>query len=384
MAASLFEDLRKHTGVSGETREKLVQAARIAIGESLAVREGEQVLIVTNPSPDVFRIAEALYDAALERGGRPVLMYQGIKTQFDFADPAVIAAFGSKPEVFISMSAEKLGKDAGAIASPYEYEGKHYDSIFHLQMYGEKTCRAFWSPSTTLESFIRTVPIDYALLRTRCAAVKKILAAAAAVRITAPSGTDILIPLQGRRAFSDDGDFSRGGSGGNLPAGETFVSPALGGAEGVIVYDGSICLAQGTLVIRTPIRCTVEGGFVTRVEGGEEARALLETITGAEHNAADFEKTGKLPPGAGPVYARNARNIGELGIGLNPEARITGSMLEDEKAFSTCHFAIGSNYDEDAPSLIHLDGLVKDPTITARLPDGHEIPIEVEGRLIGA
>lgn len=47
-------------------------------------------------------------------------------------------------------------------------------------------------------------------------------------------------------------------------------------------------------------------------------------------------------------------------------------MLEDEKAFKTCHFAIGSNYDEDAPSLIHLDGVVKDPTIILVFEDGSE------------
>jgi len=81
-----------------------------------------------------------------------------------------------------------------------------------------------------------------------------------------------------------------------------------------------------------------------------------------------MSRTGKLPRGSGEIYAKNARNIGELGIGLNPRATISGNMLEDEKAFSTCHFAVGHNYDEDAPALIHLDGLVKNPTITALYP----------------
>jgi leucyl aminopeptidase (aminopeptidase T) len=57
-------------------------------------------------------------------------------------------------------------------------------------------------------------------------------------------------------------------------------------------------------------------------------------------------------------------------------------MLEDEKAFNTCHFAIGQNYDEDAPSLIHLDGLVKNPTIIALMPDGSERVIERNGALV--
>ena len=81
-------------------------------------------------------------------------------------------------------------------------------------------------------------------------------------------------------------------------------------------------------------------------------------------------------------YARNARNLGELGIGLNPKASIVGNMLEDEKAFRTCHFAIGANYDDDAPAFIHLDGLVTEPTIVAKTSRGKEIVIESHGDLL--
>ncbi|MDR1597043.1 MAG: peptidase M17, partial [Treponema sp.] len=200
---------------------ELKRAAEIAVRVSLQVRPGEQVLIVSNPGGEVSVIAQALYDAAAEAGGRPVLMYQPVKSQLDFAEKTVLAAFGAKPEVFISLSAEKLGKDEEGIAKPYVYEGGEYDHIFHLRMYGEKTCRSFWSPSTNIDSFIRTVPIDYDELKRRCALIKTALDRAVSLRVTAPGGTDAVFGLRNRRAFSDDGDFSRGGTGGNLPAGET-------------------------------------------------------------------------------------------------------------------------------------------------------------------
>jgi leucyl aminopeptidase (aminopeptidase T) len=57
-------------------------------------------------------------------------------------------------------------------------------------------------------------------------------------------------------------------------------------------------------------------------------------------------------------------------------------MLEDEKAFRTCHFAIGHNYDEDAPALIHLDGLVSEPTIVVVSAKGKETVIEKDGELL--
>jgi leucyl aminopeptidase (aminopeptidase T) len=360
---------------------ELKRAAEIAIRVSLQVNPGEQVLIISNPGHEVSVISQAVYDAAIEAGGRPTLIYQPVKSQLDFAEKTVLAAFGAKPEIVISLSAEKLGKDEEGIAQPFVHEGAEFDHVFHLQLYGTKTCRSFWSPSTSIDSFIRTVPIDYGELKRRCALIKAALDRAVSLRVSAPGGTDAVFGLRGRLAFSDDGDFSRGGTGGNLPAGETFISPENGTARGQIVFDGSISLYKGDIVIREPIRCTLEGGFVREITGGEEAQALRHTVETAERSALDMEKAGKLPPGQGAVYARNARNIGEIGIGLNPAARITGSMLEDEKAFRTCHFAIGLNYDRDAPALIHLDGLVKNPTITAINEDGAETVIEQDGEL---
>ena len=127
--------------------------------------------------------------------------------------------------------------------------------------------------------------------------------------------------------------------------------------------------------------CKVSEGFITEISGGEEAKRLLKTVTEAENRALTLEAEGKLPQGQGIIYKRNARNIGELGIGLNPAATITGNMLEDEKAFGTCHFAVGENYDNDAPSLIHLDGLVRNPTITIFYADGSQKTLMTNGTL---
>ena len=369
--------------------ENLKKTSRIACSNILKIAPKEQILIITNPAArtqsqdiDAEIIARSLYEAALESGASPVLIFQPVKTQFDFTEPVVIAAFESRPEVVISISTEKLGKDRKGISNPYKYGEDEYDHIFHLLLYGEKSCRSFWSPGTSLESFTRTVPIDYTALCRHCNAVSTILSAAEWVSVTAPGGTDIMVGLGKRTAKADDGDFSRPGTGGNLPAGESFISPANGTARGSIVFDGSISLNMGTVIIKEPIICRFEDGFITDISGGEEAQALEETISKAQKDALDYEKEGRLPKGNGVSYARNARNLGELGIGLNPQARITGSMLEDEKAFRTCHFAIGHNYDNDAPALIHLDGLVKEPTITAHMADGSTVVIEQNGELI--
>ena len=361
---------------------RLAEAARIAISSSLKLREGETILIVANPERESFETAAALYDAAVTAGGRPSLVIQPVKAQTDYAEEAVIAAFESQPEVFVSLSAEKLGKDRGALRTPYEWNGTSYDHIFHYQLYGAKTLRAFWSPGATRSMFAKAVPIDYEALKRRCDAVEAALRGASRARITSPLGTDLVVGLSGRRPKRDDGDFSRPGSGGNLPAGEVFISPALGASSGTIVFDLSIAAVKGDIVIREPIVARVEGGFVVEVSGGSEAASLRAALDSGEEAARALGNEGSLPSAKTDAYIRNARNLGELGIGLNPAAEIVGNMLEDEKAFHTCHFAIGANYDEDAPALIHLDGLVSRPTIVVTKEDGSELSIEREGELV--
>jgi leucyl aminopeptidase (aminopeptidase T) len=352
----------------------LKRAANIAFRDVLRARPDERALIIANPQLDAALIAMALYDAAFSAGVRPVLIFQDEKNQMDFAEPAVIAALESKPEIVISISSDKLGKDEYGMRNPYTIKkiGRRarFDHLFHFMRCGEHSCRAFWSPGISADIFCRTVPLDYTALRASCEKIRRVLDQSRSVHVRAPAGTDIEFGLKGRTAKADDGEFSRPGSGGNLPAGEVYISPQNGTARGTIVFDGSMSLGTGDIILREPVICEVEGGFVREIHGGPEAQLLRETIARASQNAFVLEKEGRLAAGMGEVYARNARNIGELGIGLNSAARIGGNMLEDEKAFGTCHFAIGQNYDEDAPALIHLDALVQKPTIQAAAADG--------------
>ena len=361
---------------------KLKRSANVAVRDVLKIKRGEKVLIITNPDKESFPVSQALFDASTEAGADSLIIIQNEKTQLDFAEKGVIGAIKSEPDVIISISKNKLGKDRDAIINPYEYEGKKYNNTFHYLMHGIKKCRSFWSPGITADMFTRTVPVNYDKMKKTSQILKDLLDKAVELKITAPAGTDVTVGVNGRQAMCDDGDFSVPGSGGNLPAGETFISPVVGETKGIIVFDGSMATNSGDIIINTPIIVSVKNGFAVEIKGAEEAEALIDTIETAEKNAILFEKEGKLPAGDGEKYKKNARNIGELGIGLNPEAVISGNMLEDEKAFKTCHFAIGSNYDEDAPSLIHLDGLVKEPTIIVVFKDGSEKTVIKDGVLL--
>ena len=379
------------------SKQKDRTPSQVVVQDVVKVKKGERVLIIANPATS--EIAEDLYSASCEVGANATIIFQSDKTSFDNANEEVLAAIATEPEVCFSISNIKLGKDPKATANPYITEsGEKFTHIFDYLMDGKKTMRGAWTPGITVDMMNRTAAIDYKELQERCKTLGKIFENAVSVKVTAPGGTNLLVPINGRTLLFDDGDFSKPGSGGNIPAGEVFISPVVGGntlkdedgkdleqqcdgCEGIIVYDGSMTFADGDSILETPITCKVTSGYVTDVSGGAEAKRLLKTITEAENRALAYEKEGKLSEGQGFIYKKNARNIGELGIGLNPAAKITGNMLEDEKAFHTCHFAIGENYDNDAPSLIHLDGVVREPTIVLTYKDGSKRAILQDGSL---
>lgn len=387
-----------------ELTERITNSARKVVQDVCRIQPGERVLIITNRVVEEAAIrwgafefcagiaqteliSQALYDACLESGAQVSMVVQPEKSSMDAADQSVVAALKTEPDVCFSISHNKLGKDAAAISSPYrDREGNSYDHIFDYLLHGKKTMRSAWTPGITVDMFARTVDIDYGQLQERCRQLCDLYRGVETVEIHAPAGTDLVIPVAGRKPLVDDGDFSTAGTGGNIPAGEVFISPVVGdgkenGCAGRIVFDGSMSVNAGCVAIKTPIVAEVSGGFVTSISGGSEAQQLLDTITRAEEKALAMGKDGRLSPEDARLYCRNARNIGELGIGLNPAATVTGNMLEDEKAFRTCHIAIGENYDNDAHALIHLDGVIKNPTIDFVYADGRRRRVLEDGVL---
>ncbi|GMO11878.1 MAG: aminopeptidase [Treponemataceae bacterium] len=370
----------------------LWRSADTVVEKVCKIKKGERVVIITNRKldagvPNTQVISTALYDACVDAGAETVMIIQKEKSLLDTADDVVMAALKTHPQVVFSVSADKMGKDKEGALKPYVGDnGVKYDGLFDYLLHGKKEIRAVWMPGINLDMFVRTVNIDYAELSRTAKKIEKLYQGVQSVQVTTALGTDILVPVEGRTAMIDDGNFSTPGSGGNIPAGEIFISPLVGtgvgtGCQGKIIFDCSMSVTGGDFIIDSPIHVAVKDGFVTDVSGGHEAERLLESIKNAEKAAHLREKNGTLKSGLGEVYAKNARNIGEFGIGLNPAAAITGNMLEDEKSFKTCHFAIGANYDEDAPSLIHLDGVVENPTITFNYAGGKKLAVEIDGVL---
>jgi aminopeptidase len=334
---------------------KLDEAALIAMRDCVGLREGEEVLIMTNFEGDALTISKALFEQTKALGAKPVIVIQKKKNVYDIAENSAIAAIRSEQDVMIYMTADKLGKDPYGMNVGYVgRDGQKYDNPYFLAVWGNRRSRGFFSPSGTVDMFERCVPIDYSALKQRCEKLKKVLDAGKEVHVTSPAGTDVWLSIEGREGKTDNGDYTVPGQAGNLPAGETYVSPVVGSAHGTIVFDGTIILIGSGVVPKTPVKVEFTDGYVSKVSGGEEAKQLLNVIERGERLAK--EKGLK-------EEERNARHLGELGIGLNYAAKMTGNILEDEKLGKTVHFAIGANYDNDAKALIHQDCLVMNPSL---------------------
>jgi leucyl aminopeptidase (aminopeptidase T) len=159
-------------------------------------------------------------------------------------------------------------------------------------------------------------------------------------RLTTSLGTDLRLSLVGREWKTDTGMLRGQGVWGNLPAGEIYIAPIEDSAEGVLVVDKSL----PGLLLSEPVRLVFEKGCVTQIEGGAGAEYLEKAI--AQHGDS-------------------TRVIAELGIGTNPQARLQGNIITDEKVLGTIHVAIGRNDFLGGKNIAptHIDGVVSQPTV---------------------
>jgi leucyl aminopeptidase (aminopeptidase T) len=296
------------------------------------VQAHEQVVVVTDPTME--RYAEAVAAAAREVGAEVTTFVIPVRSRDGQEPPEPVA---------------RAMKEAQVIFSPVRVSITHTRAIRAALEEGARailmtayTDGIMTSPALLETDFLAQAPV--------CHRVGDAFTSGKEVRLTSPSGTDLRFSIEGRRAnvltnVPDPGELAP------VPDIEVNVVPVTGSAQGVIIADASVpYLDIGILV--EPIVCTVEDGFITKMAGGEQADRLNRHL----------DSFGD----------RNCYNVAELGVGLNPKARLTGEMLEDEGVMGTIHIGIGTSHtlggEIVAPT--HYDLLMWEPTI------------EVDGRVI--
>ena len=304
--------------------DKLAAAAKQAILGALKIKKGEEVLLVTDRQK--MKLAEA-FAFWCKKAGAETTTYLMTETLRPITGPTkLFASLIENANVTLYML------DARIEEKPFRG--------FMVKRGGE--CgRICMMPGITEDMMKRLVGIDYSHLDKLGRKVISIIKNAKHVHVTNVLGTDITFSLAGRKCLNDNGDITKKGSHGNLPAGEVYTAPVEKGFTGKLVIS-LIDDAVGRGVMQFK-----DGDLIHATGKGIEA--ILKNI--------GSDKTGRI--------------VGEFGIGTNKGAKICKNMLEAEKAFGTVHFAIGDSYDLGLnKSKHHYDALVEKASLVA---DGKEI-----------
>ena len=300
---------------------ELYSASQIAVRDCMGVKAGERVLVITDEP--LRAIGYALRNATRDFGNEVMLVEILPRKTNGEEPPREIAELMKMVDVVLCPTSKSL---------------THTDS---RRAASEKGVRIATLPGVTEEIMVRCMNADYNKIAERTFRLCDLLEQTSVVRVQAPAGTDVALPIKGRKAHASTGLFREKGLWGNLPTGEAYLAPLEGESQGIVVVDGSMASVG---VVREPISIQVKDGYATDVSGGAEAKRLIELLE---------------------PHGKDGRNVAEFGIGTNDKAILTGLILEDEKVMGTIHIAFGDNKSMGGSVRVasHLDGLIKQPTV---------------------
>ncbi len=303
---------------------ELAAVAHRVMESYLGVQPGERVLIVsdTRTSPS---LPIALSAQAFTLGADAVTVTMPPRSRSGIEPPEPVAAAMREADVVVSVASTSM---------------YHTEAQGAAQRGGVRGC--FNAPSQE-DAWIRgAMTADFTAIREMSERLAERIRGSARVRVTCPAGTDLPASIEGREPKGWLTGICRNpGEVSAYPGGEVSLPPVEGTAEGVAVVQ-HVMTDLGSL--SHPITLHVERGLVVAIDGGPDATRLEVHVEGVE----------------------NARNFGEVGIGMNPAARLTGEITESKKRLGTAHIAMGDSaggYGGTIASDVHLDGMVLDATI---------------------
>lgn len=297
---------------------QLVKTAEGVLSSCLAVKKGEEVLIVTDDSRK--EIGEAIYEAAGNLGCERLLMVMNERELSGQEPPKAVAAAMKSADVVIAPTAQSL---------------THTNARIEAAKAGTRVATM---PGITEEMFSQgAMTADYSKVEKLTAVVTEMLSKASVAKIE-KDGHVLTININGRDGVPSPGVYREPGKCGNLPSGEAYIAPLEDGSEGEMIVDGSMV---GIGKLDSPLHMVISGG-------------QLRSVTG--------EKSENLD-----VLLKNETNgtLCELGIGTNEAAVLNGIILEDEKVYGTVHIAFGTNtsFGGVNKAECHMDGIILRPTL---------------------
>ena len=300
---------------------ELNNAALIALRDCMGVQPDETLLIITDELKK--DIGQALHEAGKGLCRESMLVEIKSREINGEEPPKAIAELMKMVDVVICPTAKSL---------------THTDARREAVKLG---VRVGTMPGITIDTMVRCLNADYDKIIALTDYFAQKLEGVENIRVVTEKGTDVHMPIGGRKILPSKGVLRQKGESGNLPSGEVYLAPWEDKTQGKIVIDGSMA---GIGMITEPVTIDIINGYAENIYGGAQAAQIAELL----------DKSG-----------REARAVAEFGIGTNYKAILTGMILEDEKVFGTIHIAFGNNISMGGNIAVssHYDALIKEPDV---------------------
>lgn len=310
---------------------KAIQAANIAekiIGSQLAVKSGEEVLIVVDTESDM-RMAQAFAAASKNHGADFMIAMMDARTKDKSTTiPKSLESAMSGCDVFIPMT-----RASGAPA--YNQKMK--------SLLKEKKIRECCMVLRDIDNYIHGGALaDYEAVYADGVAMQNKWWHKKFAHVTSPAGTDLTFEMIDMLPIIECGIAREPGLSMAFSDGEVSLGPVEGTMNGTMVIDGPMCYYG---LPTSPVKLKIENGRVSEILGGDPKICK------------ELEKLF--------AEVKNSDNIGEIGIGLNPSSLLNGDFEEEKKARGTIHFALGSGvyYEQKIDSQVHIDMVLYNTTV---------------------
>ncbi|MBI1800204.1 MAG: hypothetical protein HYR71_01065, partial [Chloroflexi bacterium] len=206
---------------------------------NMGVRPGESILVVGDPP--AFPNWSAMGSDELERMLERSLLAKAVaeiaaaqlpENRVEFYAYPAVARSGAEP---IAELGERMAS-ADVVIAITNRSLSHTDARQNACLAGARIASM---PGFSVRMFEPNGPMnaDYREIERISLPVARRLTQATEAGVSSPAGTNIRMSLAGREAIADSGLFVTKGSFGNLPAGESFIAPLEGTAEGQLVVE---------------------------------------------------------------------------------------------------------------------------------------------------
>ena len=310
--------------------EDLLDSAKQVTHTCMDIRRGENVLIVCDPTTG--EIGQALHQTATQRSDRVLLIVMPKGRHHGEEPPSPVANLMRQQQIVIA---------------PTRYSLTHTRAIRTALKEG---ARVATMPGLTNEMFIEGgMTADFGEIKKNLSDLSGVLRRKKLIHVKDENGTDVEFEIFWKDwKLDDNGICNRPKMITNLPAGKAFVLPKEGTMNGTIVIDGTW---ESTL-LEEPLELIVEKGIVIDIKGGPTAAQIRQQFGEAASRLRSRDR-------------EMVWTVAEFGFGMNPNARLTGHVLEDEKRKGTCYFSIGDNTSLGGTASvgIHVPGVISKPSV---------------------